>query len=344
MEKLRIEMRKNELDALLITDQKNMHYYSGFYSGEGYLVIRHDKCFVVTDFRYLEFARENCTGCEICDISKNGVEMFVRPDMRCGFEDGKISYSKYVSFGKVLKNLVPAGDIADLPREVKCESEIECIRRAADIADKAFEHICSYIKAGMSEIEVACEIEYFMRKHGAEKTSFDTIVASGARGSLPHAIPTSNKLKSGELVVMDFGCVADGYSSDMTRTVGIGNIDSELMDVYNTVLTAQLEALEYVRAGVECSEVDLVARRIIDFKYPGTFGHSLGHGVGLDIHESPNLSARSLKKLECGNVVTVEPGIYIPGKCGVRIEDLVVVEEKGCKILSKSPKNLVIVG
>jgi len=336
-------LRKN-LDALIITDEKNMYYYAGFYKGEGYVVIRHDRCFVVTDFRYFEYADEKCTGYEIGNISKDGIGAFVLPDMTCGFENGKISYSQYVSFAGVLKNLVGIDDMADSLREVKDEAEIGCIRRAAEIADRAFDHICGFIKEGMSEIEIACEIEYFMRRSGAEKTSFDTIVASGARGSLPHAIPTSNRLKAGELVVMDYGCVVDGYASDMTRTVGVGSIDSSLMDVYNTVLSAQLEALSCIKAGVSGMSVDCAARTMLDFKYPGRFGHSLGHSVGLDIHEKPNLSPKNPKALKAGNVVTVEPGLYIPGKCGVRIEDLVVVTENGCDILSKSPKNLVIVG
>ena len=268
-------MMAENLEAFIITDEKNMHYYTGFYKGEGYVAVCQDKCFVVTDFRYTEFAEANCPGCQICDISKTAVDMLVPENAPCGFEDGKISYAKYVSLSKKLKNLVAAGNMADLPREVKDEEEIECIRAAAQIADKAFEHICSFIKEGMTEIEVACEIEHFMRKSGAEKTSFDTIVASGARGSLPHAIPSTNKLRNGDLVVMDYGCVVGGYASDMTRTVGIGKADALLMDVYNTVLSAQLEALNCIKAGVSGQYVDSVARTMLDFKYPGRFGHSL---------------------------------------------------------------------
>lgn len=340
-----LELMANKgIDSLIITDTKNMHYYSGFYSGEGYVVISASDLVVVTDSRYTEYAQSACIGFEVADISKHKVSDFVCQNSKVGFEDKNISYAGYAQLSKEIKNLEPVGDMALLPRQIKDETEKETVKKAVKIADDAFSHICSYMKPGMTEKDVAAEIDCFMKKNGAEGSSFSTIAAAGERGSLPHAIPTDRKLKTGDLVVMDFGCVVDGYCSDMTRTVAVGDISSEAKKVYDTVLEAQLAGLSAVREGVLGCDADRAARNIIDALYPGTFGHSLGHGVGLDIHEAPNLSPKNNKPLKCGNVVTVEPGIYLPGFCGVRIEDMVIVTENGCEILTKSPKELVTVG
>ena len=320
-----------------------MYYYSGFYNGEGYVVISRGSCYVVTDFRYTEYAEEVCKGFEICDISKHKPSDFVS-DGKVGFEDKSISYSEYVRFSECINDFVPLGNIALLPREVKDLNEIANIKKAVEIADGAFSHICRYIRRGITEKEVAAEIDCFMKKNGAEGSSFSTIVAAGERGSLPHAHPSDRKLESGDLVVMDYGCIVGGYCSDMTRTVAVGDISDECEKVYNKVLYAQKEALSRLKAGVSGKYVDAVAREILDSTYPGAFGHSLGHSVGLDIHENPNLSPRNENAVCEGNVITVEPGVYLPGKCGVRIEDLTIVTENGCEILTKSPKNLIVVG
>ena len=226
-------------------------------------------------------------------------------------------------------------------RAVKSMEELEKISMAEQIGDMAFEHILKFIKPGVSERDLALEIEFFMRRNGAEDLSFDTIVATGAHSSMPHAEPDERKIQSGDLLTMDFGCVYQGYSGDMTRTVCVGKATEEMKNVYNTVLRAQTQSIDMLRAGVKSSDVHNLAAEIIDSKYPGTFGHGLGHGVGLDVHEKPRLSSKSDNILVENNVVTVEPGIYIPGLYGVRIEDLVVIKDKNVHNLTKSPKNLI---
>ncbi len=343
IEKLLSLMEGKGIETAIITDPKNMYYYSGFYNGEGYVVISKGQCYVVTDFRYTEYAEDVCKGFEVCDISKHKPSDFVGHG-KVGFEDKSISYSEYVKFSEYIDDFVPLGNMALLPRERKDSAEIASIKKAVAIADEAFSHICKYIRTDMTEKEVAAEIDCFMKKNGAEGCSFQTIVAAGERGSLPHAQPTDRKLRSGDLVVMDYGCIVDGYCSDMTRTVAVGDVSDESEQVYNKVLLAQTEALRQLKAGLSGKEVDGIARNILDSTYPGAFGHSLGHSVGLDIHENPNLSPRNENAVCAGNVITVEPGVYLPGRCGVRIEDLTIVTENGCEILTKSPKNLIFVG
>jgi len=232
------------------------------------------------------------------------------------------------------------GGIIEELRAVKDEREIESIRRAQEIADTAYSQLLKMLTPNMTEADIACELEYIMRKNGAEDKSFDTIAVSGPSSSLPHGVPSNVKLRRGFLT-MDFGAVVDGYHSDMTRTVCIGGADGDMKRLYGTVLTAQESALDFIRAGVKCSDCDRVARDIIDADYKGCFGHSLGHGVGLDIHESPTLSQKCDRLLTAGNVVTVEPGIYINGKYGCRIEDFVLVGENSAENFVKSPKELI---
>lgn len=337
-------MESSCIDNVLITDTKNMHYFSGFYNGEGYLLIGKSGLRVVTDSRYTEYASSVCKDFEVCDITKYKLSDLVGAGDVLGFEDKSISYSQFMSVSSQIKNISPIGDMAIGLREVKDSSETAHIKQAAAIADKAFDYICSVMKIGMTEKEAAAEIDCFMKKNGAEGNSFSTIVAAGERGSLPHAIPSERPLKAGDLVVMDYGCIVGGYASDMTRTVAVGDVDEECKKVYHTVLTAQKKALSLIKSGAIASQVDAAARDIIDADYSGCFGHALGHSVGLDIHEAPNLSPKNSKPLECGNVVTVEPGIYIPGFCGVRIEDLVVVTKCGIDNLTSSPKELIKVG
>jgi Xaa-Pro aminopeptidase len=225
-------------------------------------------------------------------------------------------------------------------REVKDKGEIEKINQAQIITDMAFEHILGILSTDITETDVACELEYFMRKNGAEDKSFETIAVSGKKSSLPHGVPSNTRLEKGFLT-MDFGATFEGYHADMTRTVSIGKADEKMIEIYDTVLKAQLSALECLRVGITGADADRVAREIIDKKFKGAFGHSLGHGVGLEIHESPTLSYRNDFPLETGNVVTVEPGIYIPNFGGVRIEDLVVIRESGCENLTSSVKELI---
>ncbi len=341
IEKLLSAIREASIDNIIITDPKNMHYYSGFYNGEGYLLIGKCGNFIFTDSRYTEYAKSLGSEFEVCNITQKNFSDILDDKSSLAFEDKHISYSQFAKFSKLHSNLIPCGDMATKPREIKDDGETECIKKASQIADKAFEYVCSIIRKGMTEKEVASEIDCYMKKNGAEGSSFSTIVASGERGSLPHAIPSGREIKSGDLVVMDFGCIVDGYSSDMTRTIAIGDVTAECEKVYHTVLSAQLKALSGIKDGVVAKDIDKLARDIIDKDYYGRFGHALGHSVGLDIHETPNLSPKNDKPLSCGNVVTVEPGIYIPNMCGVRIEDLVVVTDEGYENLTHSPKELI---
>ena len=341
IKKLLSLLSEASIDNIIITDPKNMHYYSGFYNGEGYLLMGKCGNFLVTDSRYTEYAKGLDTGFEVCDITQKSLSSFLDPKSSLAFEDKHISYSQFVNFSKLHPRLIPCGDMALKPREIKDDSEIECIKKAAQIADKAFGYVCSIIRDGMTEKDVKAEIDCFMKRNGAEDPSFPTIVAAGERGSLPHAAASDRPLKHGDLVVMDFGCIVDGYSSDMTRTIAIGDITEECEIVYNTVLLAQKKALSGIKSGVIAKDIDSLARDIIDKAYPRRFGHALGHSVGLDIHEAPNLSPKNEKMLSAKNVVTVEPGIYIPDMCGVRIEDLVVVTDEGYENLTHSPKELI---
>lgn len=342
LEKLLEAMAAKCIDTLFITDEKNMHYYSGFYKGEGYLVINKNRFVVVTDSRYTEYASMVCKGFDVVNIASASPGDFTSENEVCGFEDKSISYAKYREFASKIKNLFPCGDITDSLRQVKDEHEISLIKKAAHITDMAFEHICSYIAPGISEKNIAAEIDSFMKKNGADDIAFSTIAASGTRASLPHAIPCDEKVQKGDFIVLDYGCNIEGYCSDMTRTVAVGCVSDEKREVYSAVLKAQLMALDALKAGVTGEYVDSVARNYLDSLYPDCFGHALGHSVGLYIHEAPNLSRRNSQPLVPGVVITVEPGVYLEGNTGVRIEDLTVVREDGCEILSKSPKELIV--
>ena len=338
--KIKEYLKANSMDSLVVTDPKNMRYLAS-YTGEGYLVISQDTDYLVTDFRYITQAKEQTQGFEICDISSFKSKEEFGGFKSTLFEDVSVSYGTYKKLSESFASLNPLGSTLLDMRAVKDETEISLIAKAEKIGDMAFTHILSFLKPGVSERDIALEIEFFMRKNGAEALSFDTIVATGAHGAMPHAEPDDRKIQSGDFVVLDFGCVYEGYSSDMTRTVCVGKASSEMKKIYSTVLKAQTTSLEMVKEGAIASDIHANAQRIIDEVYPNTFGHGLGHGVGLDIHESPNLSPRNLKPLQNGNVVTVEPGIYIDGFCGVRIEDLVVVDGNKCVNLTHSDKNLI---
>lgn len=340
IEDLRQYMLENGFDCLIITDSANMRYFSGF-TGEGYILVTESKLVIVTDFRYTEQARQQAAGYEVFDRVDFELHTFMKDFEKTGFENRTISYNGYQQFSKSVKNLCGVDDAFTDFRAVKTPDEIELIRTAEGIGDMAFEHILGFIKPGVSERDIALEIEFFMRSHGAEALSFDTIAACGAHGAMPHAEPDDRKISKGDFVVLDFGCKYRGYCSDMTRTVSVGNADAEKKKVYDTVLKAQLASIDMLCKGAVPSAVHNNAQKIIDGIYPGSFGHSLGHGVGLEIHENPTLSPRNNIPLEKGNVVTVEPGIYLSGFCGVRIEDVVVIDDNGVQNLTKSNKKLI---
>lgn len=334
-----------EVDAFIVTSKANHRYFTGFDNPDGALLFLKDKKFAFEDFRYSEVACEYI-GADFTifesslDVERLNVIVKSEGIKTIGFE-GSMDYSLYERLSKSIDaELVSKGSFADTAREVKDPYEIEKIAIAQEITDGAFAHILRIITPNMTENDVAAELEYYMRKHGAEDKSFETIAVSGEKSSLPHGTPSDTRLKKGFLT-MDFGAVYEGYHADMTRTICIGKANAEMKELYNTVLKAQLSVLDMLRDGVACADADKVARDIIDENYKRCFGHSLGHGVGLEIHEQPNLSKYSKKILKPGNVVTVEPGIYIPKKYGCRIEDLVLIQEGNIRNFTKGTKELI---
>lgn len=347
---LRKKLIDKGFDAILVVKPENQYYLSGF-DGEGFLVIGKERAIIFTDFRYVEEAKSKTVGTEIVEL-----EYTVPPYKKCAKELISMGVKKIAVEGHYLTlksyedmkkffngiEIVSTENLVEELRAVKDEMELEFIKKAQAITDKAFTHILDYIRPGIAESDIAAEIEYFVKKNGADGLAFQTIVASGPRSSLPHGKPTSRKLEAGDFVTIDFGARFNHYCSDMTRTVFLGELDKEKERIYNIVFDAQKRALEYIKAGVSGKDVDAVAREFIDKKGFGkNFGHSLGHGVGLEVHEGPRLSQKGDDCLLPGMVVTVEPGIYIEGFGGVRIEDLVVVTDDGCINLTHSPKDII---
>lgn len=351
IQKLREKMKQNSVDAVVIYNELNQRYLSDFAFTDGLLLITQRVAYLITDFRYYEMALSvassefRVTDMKFSEDRRALLDkVFAEENCRTvGFEGGYLSYEAYRALCDAHKGVsfVSIGAMVEELRQVKSAEEIEFMQRAQDITDHAFSHILSSLSYDMTEIDVAVELEYAMRKAGAEGFAFDTVSVSGDASALPHGTPRNVKLKRGFLT-MDFGAKYNGYCSDMTRTVVIGKADADMKKLYNTVLSAQLRALEVLRAGIDCGEADKVARDIIEKDYAGCFGHSLGHSVGLFIHESPALSQRGFgRALVAGNVVTVEPGIYLFGKYGCRIEDMVHITEKGIYNFTHSPKELI---
>ena len=348
LSRLRNEMKNLGIDAVVILDELNQRYLSDFAFTDGLLFITAEKAYMVTDFRYYEMAL-NTANKEfeiLTPEARTGFLGTLLSDHGCkrvGFEGLSVSYATHNSYCEKYPAVewVNIADTIEKLRRIKTADEIEFIQKAQNITDLAFAHILKVITPNMTEIEVAAELEYAMRRAGADGLAFDTIAVSGDASALPHGTPRNVKLKNGFLT-MDFGAKYQGYCSDMTRTIVIGKADEEIKKLYNTVLQAQLSALDYLKSGCDCGEADKIARDIIDVDYKGLFGHSLGHAVGLFIHEAPGLSTRGFgNKLVTGNVVTVEPGIYLLGKYGCRIEDMVAITDNGIHNFTKSPKNLI---
>lgn len=333
--------------AVFVSSYPNVFYYSGFSSADAYLLITARERYIITDSRYFVQARLECPDFELIDIKKGWEYAFglIKEDT-IYFEENNISYGMYSMLtGKVYaKEFIPAQADINLPRQKKDKHELEIIKETEKIGDMAFSHILDIIKVGMSEREVAFEIESYMRKSGATGLSFDTIAASGVRSSMPHGVASDKLIAKGDLLTLDFGCVYNGYCSDMTRTVVIGEPDSKQKEIYELVLKAQTEAIGAIYEGVLCADVDKVARGIItDAGYGENFGHALGHSVGIQIHENPNFSPKSTDVLQSGNVLSVEPGVYIDGWGGVRIEDLIAVSDGKIINLTTSPKELIAI-
>lgn len=338
-------------DGMLIVSETNRRYFTSFPSSDGILLVTKNGSVFLTDSRYIEEAQNTVRCCEVAELKKVSEQL---PELCKKFgvkvlmaESERLTVAQLNSYRKILKGItlttVGTDKLIDRLRMVKTEDEKNSVIRAQRIAEKAYGHILGFIREGVTEREIALELDFFMLRNGAEAISFETIAISGANTSKPHGVPTDKKVCRGDLVTMDYGAVVNGYHSDMTRTVAVGEVSDEQVRVYNTVLEAQLKSLDTLREGVKCSDADRAARDCINEKgYGEYFRHSTGHGVGLEIHEKPNLSPKSDFILQSGNIVTVEPGIYIPGKFGVRIEDLAIITKFGCENLTKIPKKLAI--
>lgn len=340
-------------EAFLITSQKNRFYFTGFSSTAGYLIIGKEGMVFITDFRYGEMA---------ASLSQQGIKVIVSSGaaateeiknqfrkmgaVKIGFEDTEMTVAEYNSYRKTYDEFefIPAGNSISQIRQIKTPEEIENIIKAQAITDKVFKHMLGFISVDMSEMDIAVELECQVRKLGGDGLAFDTIIASGENSSKPHAHPTMKKIKNGDPVTMDFGARYNGYCSDMTRTIFVGKPSAQLKNIYEIVLKAQLNTLENMKPGMTGKQLDALAREIITANGFGEyFQHSTGHSLGLDIHESPNLSAMCETEFKPNMLGTVEPGIYVSGLGGVRIEDLVVFTQDGVKNLTMSSKELIII-
>lgn len=346
--KLRELLEEKELDAVLITNPINRKYISGFTGSAGVAIVSKKANIFITDFRYIEQATEQAGHFTIVE-HKSAIESEIQKQLtvlnikKLGFEKDDVTFAGFERYEKSLEvNLVPVSGLLEEIRLIKSPEELQILKRAGEIADAAYEHIQTYIKPGVREIEVANELEFFMRKQGATSSSFDIIVASGYRSALPHGVASEKKIQSGELVTMDYGALYNGYCSDITRTIAVGHISDELKAIYETVLEAQLRGVKGIKPGMTGKEADALTRDYITDKgYGEYFGHSTGHGLGLEVHEEPRLSHLSESVLVPGMVVTVEPGIYVPSVGGCRIEDDIVITETGNERLTNSTKELI---
>ncbi|RDW21952.1 M24 family metallopeptidase [Oceanobacillus chungangensis] len=348
LEKLRKALEANELDAIIIESPINRRYITGFTGTSGVAIVSKADNRFITDFRYTEQATAQAQGYKIIE-HKQGINVEIKAQLnemnvkRVGFEKDYVTYSQFESYQKEFDvELIPVSGILEEIRLIKDNDELALLKKAAEIADDAFEHIQSFIKPGVREIEISNELEFFMRKQGATASSFDTIVASGLRSALPHGVASSKEIQSGELVTLDYGAIYEGYCSDITRTVAVGEISNKLRTIYDTVLEANIQGIKGIKPGITGKEADALTRDYITEKGFGQyFGHSTGHGIGLEVHEGPALSSRSDVTLKTGMIVTVEPGIYIAGVGGCRIEDDLVITENGNERLTFSSKELI---
>jgi len=350
LQKLRSQFDALRIDAFLVTFLPHLRYLSGFSGSNGLGVVTKKSAHFLTDGRYAFQVKQEVIGWKTI-ITPGSLfeeahrEGLIRPGMRIGFDGNTLIFDQFRQLKKMFPKVkfLPKSDTVEKIAIVKDENEIRCIKQAVEITDRVFSEILPLIKPGVSELDIAAEISYRQRKHGAEADAFESIVASGERGALPHGRATAKKIKQRELVTLDFGCVYEGYHSDLTRTVAVGKPHHEAKLMYSIVLDAQKKAIDAASHGVKGKDLDAVARdHIRKFGYDKFFRHSLGHGLGLQIHEPPRISVLSTATLETGNVVTIEPGIYVPGFGGVRIEDDIVIRNGHCEVLNRSPKELLI--
>ena len=347
-----LTLLSDEVDGLLLTSRYSRHYGAEYDIAEGVAVVSKAGCRYFTDNRYTEAAMNGIKGFEVLDVAKGGG--YVKCINKCiedfgittlGFEENYLNVAEYFMYEKNLNaKLVPFTKQINGFRAVKEEWELAIMRKAQAITDKAFAEVCPRIKVGMTELELQAELIYCLYKNGATGLAFDPIVVSGPNSSLPHGVASERVIQEGDFVTMDFGALYNGYCADMTRTVAVGFATEEMKKVYNTVLEAQLAGLAASKAGVPGKDVDGAARKVItDAGYGEFFGHGYGHSLGLEVHENPSPNSRNENPMPVGAVASAEPGIYLPGRFGVRIEDTCVFLEDGIEILTKSPKNLIIV-
>jgi Xaa-Pro aminopeptidase len=339
----------HDVDAVLITFIPNVRWATGFTGSNGLVVLRDDGAHLLTDGRYRDQARDEVPGEMEVHILSNGLDAGLADEglldgmNRVAFQADHVTVNRRTRWGDLFTDVdfTPVSGLLTRAAGVKSRDEIDAIAASQRITDEVFDELLSWLQPGLTEKEVAAEIVYRHMKKGAEKMSFDPIVASGPNGALPHARPTQRTLKDGELVVIDMGCFLNGYASDMTRTVAIGEPDEDMETAYAAVLEAQEAALSEARAGMSASDLDAVARDVLaSHGLDNAFSHGLGHGVGLQIHEWPRVSRTSDDDLPAGAVVTIEPGVYLNGRFGIRIEDIIVLEEEGCRNLTGSTKSL----
>ena len=340
-----------EVDGLLLTSRYSRHYGAEFDIAEGIAIVTKAGCRYFTDSRYIESAENNIKGFEVLDVAGVGYAKRLNDAIAdfgitvLGYEENYLTVAELMQFEKNLNaKLIPYNEKIYGFRAVKEEWELDNLRKAQAIADKAFAEVLPRIKAGMSELELQAELIYCMYKNGAHGLSFDPIVVSGPNSSMPHGVAGERRIQEGDFITMDFGVLYNGYCSDMTRTVAVGFATEEMKTVYNAVLEAQLAGLAVSKAGVACKDIDGAARKVIeDAGYGPQFSHSYGHGVGLEIHEAPGLSFKSEQNVPENAVCSAEPGIYLPGKFGVRIEDCIIFKADGYENLATSPKELIVV-
>lgn len=344
------ELEGYGLDAMMVTSEPGEFYAVGMH-GEGIVLVAREEAVYITDSRYVETAEKNVTGATVRMVDREHSYIGLINEFldrlgitRLGIEESYMTLAAHQRYAQHLHaQLIPAGKLLLNLRAAKDDREIACMIHAQRIAERAFDEILGFLKPGVTEREAAAKLTYDMLRFGAHKNSFDPIVVSGPNGSLPHGIPGDRAIQPGDFVTMDFGCKWGGYCSDMTRTVAVGQPSGEMREVYDLVLKAQLAGIAASRAGVPGKDIDAAARSVIERGgYGAYFGHGYGHSLGLEIHESPNANSRDETPMPVGAVVSAEPGIYLPGRFGVRIEDVVIMEEGGCRDITLAPKELII--
>ena len=351
-DKIAAKLQQYDLDAMMVTSAPNRLYATGFRSSAGLALITADASYFFTDSRYIEAATKAITGGEVREtnrenpLSKLVADLIARHGIkRMGFEEQYMTVSELENTWKknLACELIPATALLTELRSVKDAEEVKTLIAAQRIAERALVEVLDFIKVGRTEKEIAAYLQYKMLSFGSEKNSFDPIVVSGPNSSLPHGVPTMKSVEAGDFITMDFGCVLGGYCSDMTRTVAVGHVTEEMDKVYHTVLNAQLAGIATAKAGITGKAVHEAAAKVIgDAGYGAYFGHGFGHGLGVEVHEQPGANLNNDKPLPVGAVISAEPGIYLPGKFGVRIEDVLVIEENGCLDIMEAPKKLLI--